>query len=241
MEDQLQDEDAATAEPMAQSEAVNLPPLSTITPDEGKVSAAERAGTDAAVEPGDSIGLRRNIEELQNDQLREPQAVNPPPAPPERGADSGGNAKVFEKIVEQVVEKPVEVIKEVIKEVPVERIVEIEKVVEKPVERIVERVVEKPVEVVKEVRVFDEEKAAEATTQRLMSSRAAALHARQQRRDVKLEKIIALVQKRGRVTNDEVQILIGAANRSAVRYLALLVRQGRLHKTGRGRGAYYHI
>ncbi|MEW6610354.1 MAG: IMCp domain-containing protein [Patescibacteria group bacterium] len=142
-----------------------------------------------------------------------------------------------EKVVEKIVEKPIEIIKEV----PVERVVEkiIEKPVEKIVERVVEKVVEKPVEVVMEISVFDAAKAHAENKQQLLRSQARALAARLKKRDEKFEKILTFVRAHGKITNDEAQILLGIPHRSATRYLAMLVRQERLKKEGRGKSTRY--
>jgi len=145
-----------------------------------------------------------------------------------------------ERIVERIVEKPVEVIREVPVEKIVERVVEkpIEVVKGIPVEKIVERVVEKPVEVVKEVPVYDEARAAAENRRRLTRVHAQALQARRAKRDEKLERVVAHAREHGTITNDA-QILLGIPHRSAARYLALLAQQGKIKKTGRGRGAHY--
>lgn len=167
-----------------------------------------------------------------------------PSTPPSQGGD--------------YIDRPVEVIREVVREVPVEKIMEVEKIVEKPVEKIVERVVEKPAEkvvervaekpiekivekeVVREVKVYDEARAREEAKLRLIGSRAAALQARRLRRDQKLEKILQCARERGKITNNEVQILIGTTDATARRYLVALVSKGRLKKVGgEGRGVHY--
>ncbi|MEW6611051.1 MAG: hypothetical protein AB1352_05550 [Patescibacteria group bacterium] len=108
------------------------------------------------------------------------------------------------------------------------------------VEKVVEKIIEKPVEVMKEVKVFDAAQAAEETRARLLGSRAAALQARRGKRDKKLEKILQRARERGRITNDEVQILIGTTDATARRYLVALASQGRLKKVGgEGRGVHY--
>ena len=112
-------------------------------------------------------------------------------------------------------------------------------VVEKPIEKIVERIVEKPVEVIKEVKVFDEARARAEEKSRLIGSRTAALNARQRKRDEKLEKIVQFARERGRVTNDGAQVLIGATDRTASRYLRLLTVAGRLKRVGVKKGVHY--
>jgi len=128
-----------------------------------------------------------------------------------------------EKIVERIVEKPVEVIKEVL------------------VEKIVEKIVEKPVEVVKEMRVFDEAKMKEETVKKVIGQRAAALAARQKRREEKLQKIIAFARAHRAVSNDDVQKLVAVSDRTAQNYLKTLVKQDKLKpsRATTGHGLYY--
>ena len=55
----------------------------------------------------------------------------------------------------------------------------------------------------------------------------------------KLEKIIALALKKGRITNDDVQELLRVSDATATRYLQELVRQGRLKRSGTTSGITY--
>lgn len=56
-----------------------------------------------------------------------------------------------------------------------------------------------------------------------------ALGTRKQKR---MQKILALVEKRGRVTNAEVQKLLRVSDATATRYLSELERQGRVRQVG---------
>lgn len=134
----------------------------------------------------------------------------------------------IDRVVERVVEKPVEVIKEV----PVDRVVE--KVVEKPVEKIIEK------EVVREIHVFDLGKHAAELKKRALGLVASATAKRQEKREQKFAKIMEAARARGRIGNDEVQILVAVSDRTARGYLAELVKQGKLKSVhGRGRWAHY--
>jgi predicted HTH transcriptional regulator len=75
-------------------------------------------------------------------------------------------------------------------------------------------------DVVREVPVYDEARAVEEGRATTVTSGA-------------------LAREHGKVTNDEVQLVLGVPDRTASWYLSLIVRQGRLKKLGRGRGAYY--
>ena len=57
----------------------------------------------------------------------------------------------------------------------------------------------------------------------------------------KLEKIIQLAQKKGIITNDDVQKLLRVSDATATRYLVKLVQQGRLARTGSPRDAKYQF
>ncbi|MEI6304790.1 MAG: DUF977 family protein [Candidatus Taylorbacteria bacterium] len=57
----------------------------------------------------------------------------------------------------------------------------------------------------------------------------------------KLEKIIQLAQKKGIITNDDVQKLLHVSDATATRYLVKLVEQGRLTRLGSPRDAKYQI
>ncbi len=59
------------------------------------------------------------------------------------------------------------------------------------------------------------------------------------RKQKKLDKILAYVEKRGRVNNNEVEKLLHVSDPTASRYLRALAGQGRLIMTGKGKGAYY--
>jgi len=55
----------------------------------------------------------------------------------------------------------------------------------------------------------------------------------------KLEKIVALVSREGKITNDDVQKLLRVFDATATRYLSQLVKEGRLRRTGHPRDAKY--
>ena len=57
----------------------------------------------------------------------------------------------------------------------------------------------------------------------------------------KLEKIIALAQKKKIITNDDVQKLLYISDATATRYLVKLVQQGRLVRAGNPRDAKYQF
>ena len=48
----------------------------------------------------------------------------------------------------------------------------------------------------------------------------------------KLDKIVALAQKRGRITNDHVELSLHVSDSTAQRYLMQLVHEGRLKRSG---------
>lgn len=221
MEEQSQEEKSAITEPAAQEPLASEPPQAPV--EDTTVEAPAETVAPPVVESGEHVEKVEPIDSiappvagLQNDRIGDPQVADTPPDPSQEGISvesppAEGNQGVGAAHEERV----------------------------KAVEKIVERVVEKPIEVIKEIKVFDEARAQEEAKSRLIGFRAAALRARQRKRDEKLEKIMAFARERGRVTNDEAQVLIGATNRSAARYLMLLVWQGRLKKAGMGRGAHY--
>jgi hypothetical protein len=61
------------------------------------------------------------------------------------------------------------------------------------------------------------------------------------RKRAKLEKIMALTQSRGKITNDDAQKLLRFSDATATRYLAELVKQGRLRRVGPAKRPYYEI
>ena len=57
-----------------------------------------------------------------------------------------------------------------------------------------------------------------------------------------LDKIIALAEKRPRITNDDVQKALGVSDATATRYLTYLVDLGKLTRVGeRGQQVYYQL
>ncbi len=63
--------------------------------------------------------------------------------------------------------------------------------------------------------------------------------AKHRKREVKLERILAYVREKGKVTNDEVQKLLRVSDATATRYLHELVKRGLLQKGGATRAIYY--
>lgn len=57
----------------------------------------------------------------------------------------------------------------------------------------------------------------------------------------KLEKLIQLAQKKGIITNDDVEKLLYVSDATATRYLVKLVQQGRLTRVGSPRDAKYQF
>ena len=62
------------------------------------------------------------------------------------------------------------------------------------------------------------------------------------RKRQKLEKILALAQKKGRITNDDVEKLLRVSHKTASRYLEILEKENRIRQVGgTGRGVYYQL
>jgi hypothetical protein len=61
------------------------------------------------------------------------------------------------------------------------------------------------------------------------------------RKCAKLEKIMVLVGTKGKITNDDVQKLLRCSDATATRYLAELVKQGKLMPSGKGPASVYEI
>lgn len=61
------------------------------------------------------------------------------------------------------------------------------------------------------------------------------------RKRAKLEKIISLAQNKGKITNNGVQKLLRVSDATATRYLAELVKQGRLKRVGPTNNASYQL
>ena len=59
------------------------------------------------------------------------------------------------------------------------------------------------------------------------------------RKRAKLEKIVSLAQSKGKVTNDNVQKLLHCSDATATRYLAELVKRGRLRRVGPAKQPFY--
>ena len=60
-----------------------------------------------------------------------------------------------------------------------------------------------------------------------------------ERKRLRLEKIVQLAQKRGRIVNDDVEKLLHVSNATATRYLSMLVKSGQLKRFGTRGGAWY--
>lgn len=59
------------------------------------------------------------------------------------------------------------------------------------------------------------------------------------RKRAKLEKIVAKAREKGSIANDDVEKLLRVSDATATRYLAELVKSGRLHAVGRTSGRRY--
>lgn len=56
------------------------------------------------------------------------------------------------------------------------------------------------------------------------------------------ELILGMLRENGRVTNDEVEVLLGFSDASATRYLEELEKEGKIRQIGEsGKGVYYVI
>lgn len=60
-----------------------------------------------------------------------------------------------------------------------------------------------------------------------------------QRKQERLEKVLALAREKGHVRNNHVQLMLGVSDATATNYLRLLVRTGRLRRTGAGKSTKY--
>ena len=78
-----------------------------------------------------------------------------------------------------------------------------------------------------------------ATDSPISSLLAKALAKIQFRKQAKLEKIMVLAKQRGQITNDDAQKLLRVSDATASRYLAELVKNGRLQMVGHPRNASY--
>jgi len=61
------------------------------------------------------------------------------------------------------------------------------------------------------------------------------------KKQAKLDKIVALAQKKGRITNDDVEKLLHVSDSTAQRYLMQLVREGRLKRSGNTISTEYQL
>ena len=74
---------------------------------------------------------------------------------------------------------------------------------------------------------------------KLRSNLVTAREKRLETRDRHLEKIMNLALKTQRVTNNNVEKLLGVSDRSATRYLKILTKQGRLIRFGKAQNIFY--
>jgi|SRR3989338_1230275 len=64
--------------------------------------------------------------------------------------------------------------------------------------------------------------------------------AKQNRKQKKLEKILGLLNTKGKITNDEVEKLLHVSDATATRYLSALEKEGRIRQVGKtGAGVVY--
>ena len=75
----------------------------------------------------------------------------------------------------------------------------------------------------------------------LSQQRAKARARIQSRKQEKLEKILAEVQKKKKITNDQVQFLVRVSHATATRYLSELEKQGKVRQVGTKKGSFYQI
>jgi exonuclease VII large subunit len=143
-----------------------------------------------------------------------------------------------------------EVIKEVpiiqvIKEVPMIKEVVKEVIKEVPVEKIITKEVPKEVikEVIKEVKVevCSEEEVEKRLKQKARDISGLGVRARQAKREENLERILQLVQKKKKITNDDVQKLLRVADTTATNYLTVLIKRGQIKVFGRRAGSFYEL
>ncbi|MFZ2555757.1 MAG: DUF977 family protein [Minisyncoccia bacterium] len=69
--------------------------------------------------------------------------------------------------------------------------------------------------------------------------RAKALEKRTTKKQARLEKVVALARERGKITNNDVQILHGVSDATASRYLRELATTGRLTRVGKQKRPFY--
>lgn len=78
-------------------------------------------------------------------------------------------------------------------------------------------------------------------TNDLPAKREKAKAAKAQKTAQRIETILKFATKRKHITNDDVQKLLRISDATATRYLARLVKEGKLTKTGNRRAAIYRI
>lgn len=116
-----------------------------------------------------------------------------------------------------------------------------------PEPEVIEKIVEKevikqvPVEVVKEVKVVDEEELDRRLKNKLKAISSLGVAKRREKRKKGLEKIMSLVERKGRVTNEMVERLLKVSDATATSYLAELLREGRLKTEGAKKRPVYTL
>lgn len=75
----------------------------------------------------------------------------------------------------------------------------------------------------------------------LAEARARALAARQRRMQKLLDTIMAYVGTKGSVSNDDVEAALHVGDRSATKYLGVLLKEGLLKRVGMGRATRYEV
>ncbi|MEE8131868.1 MAG: winged helix-turn-helix domain-containing protein [Candidatus Paceibacterota bacterium] len=63
--------------------------------------------------------------------------------------------------------------------------------------------------------------------------------ARQKNKEEAKLKIMNIIERNGRITNDEVEKLVDVSDATATRYLDELEQEGKVSQKGEGRGVYY--
>lgn len=85
---------------------------------------------------------------------------------------------------------------------------------------------------------------ATSAMQRITSTielRLAALRARIEKREAKLERVMESARNRGTISNDDIVRLLHVSDKSATRYANILVVRRNLLRTGKGRGTRYTV
>ncbi|MCH7883050.1 winged helix-turn-helix domain-containing protein [Patescibacteria group bacterium] len=61
------------------------------------------------------------------------------------------------------------------------------------------------------------------------------------RKEKRKEKILVVLREKGRITNDEVQELVGVSDATATRYLDELEKERKIVQKGVAKGSYYEL